>query len=114
VDGAQLAVLVRLVEEGRLSGGNAKEILARHASSGRPVAELVSEAGWHRISDESVLRGAVDEVIAENEAAVADVRAGTDKAIGFLVGQVMKRTRGQADAATVQGLLREALTEDET
>jgi aspartyl-tRNA(Asn)/glutamyl-tRNA(Gln) amidotransferase subunit B len=112
VDGAQLAALVRLVEGGKLSGGNAKEVLAQHAATGRPVADLVREGGLQRISDLGVLHDAVAQVIAENPAAVADIRAGTDKAIGFLVGQVMKRTRGQADAATVQVLLREALAED--
>jgi aspartyl-tRNA(Asn)/glutamyl-tRNA(Gln) amidotransferase subunit B len=109
VDGAQLAALVRLVEDGRLSGTNAKVILARHAESARPVAELVSEAGWRRISDESVLRAAAAEIVAEHPQAAADVRAGIDKAIGFLVGQVMRRTGGQADAATVQALLREII-----
>ena len=111
VEGAQLAALVRLVEDGRLSGSNAKEILARHARSGRPVSELVSDAGLERISDESALRSAVAQVIATNPTATADVRAGAEKAIGFLVGQVMKATRGQADAATVQQLVREALVE---
>jgi aspartyl-tRNA(Asn)/glutamyl-tRNA(Gln) amidotransferase subunit B len=55
----------------------------------------------------------VADVIAANPAAVTDVRAGVDKAIGFLVGQVMKQTRGQADAATVQRLIRQALAEED-
>jgi aspartyl-tRNA(Asn)/glutamyl-tRNA(Gln) amidotransferase subunit B len=113
IDGAELATLVRLVEDGRLAAGNGKEVLARHAETGRGVADLVAEAGWERISDESMLRDAVARAIVDHPAAAADVRAGTDKAIGFLVGQVMKETRGQADAARVQALLREALAGDD-
>ena len=52
---------------------------------------------------------AVDEVISENPAAVADIRAGENKAIGFLTGQIMKKTRGQANAGVVQQLIRESL-----
>jgi aspartyl-tRNA(Asn)/glutamyl-tRNA(Gln) amidotransferase subunit B len=114
VDGAQLALLVRLVEDGELSGSNAKEVLARHARSGRGVVELVAEAGWRRISDQSLLRDTVVDVVARHAQAVADVRAGADKAIGFLVGQVMRETRGQADAATVQAILREVIAETES
>jgi aspartyl-tRNA(Asn)/glutamyl-tRNA(Gln) amidotransferase subunit B len=106
---AQLAALVRLVEDGELSGTNAKEVFARHAQSGRPVVELVSEAGFRQISDATALQEAVTSVLDANPAAVADVRAGKAQAVGFLTGQVMKATRGQANAARVQELLREAL-----
>ncbi len=109
VSGEQLAALVRLVEDGAISGTNAKEVFVRHAATGRPVADIVAEAGLRQISDEGALQAAVDEVIVANPAAVADVRAGADKAIGFLVGQVMRKTRGQANAAVVQELLRAAL-----
>jgi aspartyl-tRNA(Asn)/glutamyl-tRNA(Gln) amidotransferase subunit B len=100
---------VRLVEEGRLSGTSAKQVFADHALSGRPVADIVADAGMEQISDVAALRAAVAEVIEQNPAAVADVRAGTAKAIGFLTGQVMKRTRGQANPAIVGELLRTAL-----
>jgi aspartyl-tRNA(Asn)/glutamyl-tRNA(Gln) amidotransferase subunit B len=106
---AELASLVRLVEDGQLSGTNAKEVFARHVESGRPVSQLVSEAGFRQISDESALREAIQSVLGANPAAVADVRAGKAQAVGFLTGQVMKATRGQANAARVQELLREAL-----
>ena len=109
VDPAQLGALVQLVEAGELSGTNAKEVLALHASTGRPVAELVAESGFRRISDTGALRSAAQSVIDANPAAVADVHAGKVQAIGFLTGQVMKQTRGQADAATVSALLRELL-----
>jgi aspartyl-tRNA(Asn)/glutamyl-tRNA(Gln) amidotransferase subunit B len=109
VSGKQLAALVRLVEEGGINGSSAKQIFTEHARSGRPVTELVAALGLQQVSDAESLRAAVAEVIAEQPAAVADVRAGTDKAIGFLTGQVMKKTRGQANAALVGELLRDTL-----
>ena len=112
ISGTQLAALVRLVEEGQISGTNAKEVLLRVGQIGRSVAEIVAEAGFRQISDTDALQSRVDEVLAENPAAVADVRAGEQKAIGFLTGQVMKKTRGQANAGLVQQLIRRTLEVD--
>ncbi|MEX1335976.1 MAG: Asp-tRNA(Asn)/Glu-tRNA(Gln) amidotransferase subunit GatB [Candidatus Limnocylindrales bacterium] len=109
ISGEQLAALVRLVEDGQISGTNAKEVLLRVGRDGRPVADIVAEAGYRQISDTGALQAAVDEVIAQNPAAVADIRAGERKAIGFLTGQIMKKTRGQANAGLVQQLIRESL-----
>jgi aspartyl-tRNA(Asn)/glutamyl-tRNA(Gln) amidotransferase subunit B len=109
VSGEQLAALVRMVEDGDVSGTSAKEIFAQHAQTGRPVAELVTEAGAEQISDEGALRAAVDEVIAQHPDAVADYHAGIEKAIGFLTGQVMRKTRGRAHPGLVGVLLRSAL-----
>jgi aspartyl-tRNA(Asn)/glutamyl-tRNA(Gln) amidotransferase subunit B len=107
VTGEQLAVLVREVEEGRLSGTNAKEVFAQHAAGGRPVADLVAESGLRQISDTAALERALEAVLEAHPTAVADVRAGRSQALGFLVGQVMKETRGQANAGVVQRLLRD-------
>ncbi|CAN5823866.1 Asp-tRNA(Asn)/Glu-tRNA(Gln) amidotransferase subunit GatB [soil metagenome] len=109
VTGEQLAALVREVEEGRLSGTNAKEVFALLAASGRPVADIVARAGLRRIGDSGALERVVEAILEANPAAVADVRAGKSQAIGFLVGQIMKQTRGQADAGVVQQLLRARL-----
>ncbi len=109
VDGAQLGRLVRLVAEGAISGTNAKQVFERHARSGEPVDEIVADLGLTQISDRDALIGIIDEVLAANPGAVADVRAGKGQASGFLVGQVMKATRGQAQASVVQALLRERL-----
>ena len=109
VDGAQLGRLVRLVAEGAISGTNAKQVFERHAMSGEPVDEIVAGLGLAQISDRDALIGIIDEVLAANPGAVADVRAGKGQASGFLVGQVMKATRAQAQASVVQALLRERL-----
>jgi aspartyl-tRNA(Asn)/glutamyl-tRNA(Gln) amidotransferase subunit B len=108
VDAGELADLLRRVAAGELSGTNAKEVFAAHAASGDPVAEIVEAKGFRQISDEGALGAVVDEVIAANPGAVADFHAGKP-VIGFFVGQVMKATRGQANAAVVQTAVRERL-----
>jgi aspartyl-tRNA(Asn)/glutamyl-tRNA(Gln) amidotransferase subunit B len=108
VDAGELADLLRRVAAGELSGTNAKEVFAAHAASGDPVAEIVEAKGFRQISDERALGAVVDEVIAANPGAVADFHAGKP-VIGFFVGQVMKATRGQANAAVVQTAVRERL-----
>ena len=109
VDPAELAALVKLVADGAISGTNAKEVFAEHFVSGATMASIVEAHGFRQISDAGALGAAIDEVLAANPAAVADYRSGKGAAVGFLVGQVMKATRGQANAAMVQAALRERL-----
>ena len=87
--------------------GLGREVLEAHVATGEPVAAIVSSRGLRQINDTSALAAIIDEVVAANPAAVADVRAGKGQAIGFLVGAVMKATRGQANAGVVQAALRE-------
>ncbi len=108
-DAASLVHVLREVVAGRLSRPNAKEVVTLHVASGRPAAELIAERGFAQISDAGALGAVLDDVLAANPAAVADYRAGKAQAAGFLVGQVMKATRGQANAALVQAALRERL-----
>jgi aspartyl-tRNA(Asn)/glutamyl-tRNA(Gln) amidotransferase subunit B len=109
-EAASLVHVLREVLAGRLSRANAKEVVAIHVASGRPAAELVTEHGFAQISDAGALAAVLDAVIGSNPAAVADYRAGKAQAAGFLVGQVMKATRGQANASLVQEALRERLS----
>ncbi|MDQ3937556.1 MAG: Asp-tRNA(Asn)/Glu-tRNA(Gln) amidotransferase subunit GatB [Chloroflexota bacterium] len=109
VQPTELAGLIRLVEAGELSGTNAKQVFERHFGSGQPVAEIVADLGLRQISDEGALGEAVERVLLANPAAAADVRAGKRQAISFLTGQVMRETRGQANAALVQRLIAERL-----
>ena len=95
---------------GALSRANAKEVLEAHvATGGGGAAAIIAARGFHQISDAGALSAAVDDVLAANPDAVADYRAGKAQAVGFLVGQVMKATRGQANAALVQSAVRERL-----
>jgi aspartyl-tRNA(Asn)/glutamyl-tRNA(Gln) amidotransferase subunit B len=110
--GGELARLVRLVEDGTLSGTNAKQVFERHVTLGEPVDRIVSELGLAQISDRAALTAAIEEAIRANPQAVKDVAAGKQQAIGALVGHVMKSTRGQANAALVQQLVRDRLAAD--
>jgi aspartyl-tRNA(Asn)/glutamyl-tRNA(Gln) amidotransferase subunit B len=73
------------------------------------VADIVAERGLKSISDRGALVEAVEQVVAANPTAVADYNSGKTVVVKFLLGQVMKETRGQADAAVVQQLLEERL-----
>jgi aspartyl-tRNA(Asn)/glutamyl-tRNA(Gln) amidotransferase subunit B len=109
VDAAELASLIGRVKDGSLSRANAKEVFATHAATGQAMAAIVQAQSFEQISDAGAIGAAIDEVLASNSQAVADYRSGKDQAIGFLVGQVMKFTRGQANAGMVQSALRERL-----
>ena len=110
VDAGELVDLVRRVGAGELSGTNAKEVFAAHAADGTPVASIVEAKGLRQISDTASLDPIIDQVIAANAKAVDDYRAGKP-VLGFFVGQVMKATRGQANAAVVQDAVRRRLDE---
>jgi aspartyl-tRNA(Asn)/glutamyl-tRNA(Gln) amidotransferase subunit B len=111
VDPAQLARLVQMVADGSINRSSARDVLDAHVADGATVDDIVARLGLRQISDADALGKVVDEVLASNPAAVADVRAGKPQAIRFLVGQVMKATRGQANAAVAQAAIRERLGE---
>jgi aspartyl-tRNA(Asn)/glutamyl-tRNA(Gln) amidotransferase subunit B len=83
--------------------------VAEHVVSGVPASAIIAARGFAQISDAGAVDALVDGVIAANPTAVADYRAGKAQAVGFLVGQVMKASRGQANAALVGAALRERL-----
>jgi aspartyl-tRNA(Asn)/glutamyl-tRNA(Gln) amidotransferase subunit B len=114
VDPGALAAIVRLVAEGSINRTTGRAVLDAHVESGEPVDAIVERLGLHQISDADALGTVVDDVLAANPAAVADVRAGKGQAIGFLVGQVMKATRGQANAAVAQAAIRARLDAGES
>jgi aspartyl-tRNA(Asn)/glutamyl-tRNA(Gln) amidotransferase subunit B len=107
--GGELAAVLALRSAGEISSQNAEEVYAEHLRSGRAVADIVSERGLKSISDRGALADAVDRVLAANPQAIADYNAGKTNVAKFLLGQVMKQTRGQADALVVQQLIEERL-----
>jgi aspartyl-tRNA(Asn)/glutamyl-tRNA(Gln) amidotransferase subunit B len=109
VDPAQLADLVRRVTDGAINRSSGREVLEAHAATGESIEAIVARLGLRQISDAGSLGPVVEQVLAAHPDAVADVRAGKPQAIGFLVGQVMKATRGQANAAVVQAAIRARL-----
>ena len=110
-DPTELGSLVRLVADGALSRSNAKEVFESHLTTGELVASIVASRGLRQISDTDALGVIMDAVIAANPAAAADIRAGKTQAIGFLVGQIMKETHGQANATVVQAAIRARLAD---
>jgi aspartyl-tRNA(Asn)/glutamyl-tRNA(Gln) amidotransferase subunit B len=104
-----LAGLIRLVDSGTITGPIAKNVFEKMWSSGRSADDIVQAEGLARIDDEAAVRSAVEEVLAGNAQAVAQYRAGRQQTFGFLVGQVMKATRGKANPALVNSLLRRIL-----
>jgi aspartyl-tRNA(Asn)/glutamyl-tRNA(Gln) amidotransferase subunit B len=109
VDPGELAAVIRSVEDGDISRSNGKEVFAAHAAGQGAAAAIIAARGLRQISDQGALTTTVDDVLAANPTAVADYRGGKQQAVGFLVGQVMKATRGQANAEMVQRTVRDRL-----
>lgn len=107
---AQLGALVGLIEAGTVSTTAAKTVFAGMLETGRDPAQIVADKGLSQMSDETAIAAAVDAAIAANPKAVADIRAGNQRAVGFLAGAVMKDTKGKANMAVVQRLITERLT----
>lgn len=106
---AMLAELLTLVEKGTINARTAKEVFEEMFNTGTPAGKIVKEKGLTQISDTAHLEIVVDDVIKANPQAVADFQAGKGNALGFLVGHVMKITRGQANPGVVNKLLKDRL-----
>jgi aspartyl-tRNA(Asn)/glutamyl-tRNA(Gln) amidotransferase subunit B len=105
----QLTELLALIEKGTISNKIAKTVFEEMWTSRKDAEVIVKEKGLVQISDSSEIVAIVESVIAANPQSVADFKAGKDKAIGFLVGQIMKQTKGRANPDMVNTLLRERL-----
>jgi aspartyl-tRNA(Asn)/glutamyl-tRNA(Gln) amidotransferase subunit B len=105
----QLAGLLALIDNGALSGAMAKGVFETIVATGRSAEEIVAAEGLTQIDDESQLAALIGDVLAANEDAVAQFRAGKATTFGFLVGQVMKAAAGTANPRRVNELLRRAL-----
>jgi aspartyl-tRNA(Asn)/glutamyl-tRNA(Gln) amidotransferase subunit B len=106
---AGLAELIREVDEGRVSATNAKAVLADVFPSGESARAVIERLGLGQVSDAGVIGSEVAAVLAEFPSQVAEYRSGKQQIYGFLVGQVMKRTAGRADAKLVNEELRRQL-----
>jgi len=104
-----LAAMIRMIEEGAISGKIAKEVLADMFESGKEPQAIVEEKGLSQISDEAAIEAIVAQVLNDNPAQVEQYKAGKEKVMGFLVGQVMKASRGKANPELVNKILRDAL-----
>ena len=104
-----LADLVELVDDGTLNSNMAKSVLEDMYATGEAPAQIAERAGMNQISDAGSIQPAVEEAVASNPKPVEDYLNGKESAMRFLVGQVMKITRGKANPRIVPGLLREKL-----
>lgn len=105
----KLAGLLKLLDKGTISGKIAKTVFEEMWSSGKEAETVVKEKGLVQISDEGAIVAIVDTVIAANPKSIEDYKAGKEKALGFLVGQIMKQTKGRANPELVNKLLKERM-----
>jgi len=103
-----LVALLEMVAGGRLTGASGKQVLEEMFATGRPPAEVVAARGLAQISDEEALRPVVERVLDENPGPLAELLAGKEPVLRFLMGQVMRATRGQANPQLAERLIREA------
>ncbi|MDA5109886.1 MULTISPECIES: Asp-tRNA(Asn)/Glu-tRNA(Gln) amidotransferase subunit GatB [Brevibacillus] len=104
-----LGEMIKLIENGTISSKIAKTVFKEMVETGKEPKQIVEEKGLVQISDEGALRQIVQDVVNANPQAVADYKAGNEKAVAFFVGQVMKQTRGKANPPMVNKLLLEVL-----
>jgi aspartyl-tRNA(Asn)/glutamyl-tRNA(Gln) amidotransferase subunit B len=105
VKSAELCHLIDLVQKGSISGTSGKAVFEDMFNSGKTADEIVKERGLSQITDSNEIEAAVEQIIAANPQPVADYKAGKTQAIKFLVGQVMKATKGRANANSAQEML---------
>ncbi|KUP09250.1 glutamyl-tRNA amidotransferase [Bacillus coahuilensis m2-6] len=104
-----LAKMITLIEKGTISSKIAKKVFKELAEKGGDPEEIVKAKGLVQISDEGTLRGIVTEILDKNEQSIEDFKNGKDRAVGFLVGQAMKATKGQANPPLLNKILLEEL-----
>ena len=105
----ELAELVKLIDKGTISSSIAKKVLDELFENPRDPNKIIEEKGWVQISDESQIKEVVLKVLAENEQSVLDYKAGKDRALGYLVGQAMKQTKGKANPKMLNEMFIEEL-----
>ena len=109
VDADNLGSLIDLISDGTISGRIAKDVFSEMFESGDSAGSIVARKGLRQISDSGQLTDLIDAVLSENQDKVTEFKEGKDKLFGFFVGQVMKRSQGQANPKLVNELLKEKL-----
>lgn len=105
-----LAGMIALIQKGTISSKIAKTVFKEIVETGKEAAKIVEEKGLVQISDEGAIRSEVVKVIQANPQSIEDFKNGKDRALGFLVGQVMKATKGKANPQMVNEMIREELS----
>ena len=108
-DSKQLAKLVILIDKGTISSSIAKKVLVEMFEHPRDPEDIIDEKGWVQISDENAIKEVVLKILENNPQSISDYKAGKQKALGFLVGQAMKETRGKANPQMLNKMFIEEL-----
>ncbi len=108
-DAKQLGKLIILIDKGTISSSIAKKVLVEMFEHPRDPEDIIDEKGWVQISDEGAIKDVVLKVLEANPQSIADYKGGKDKALGFLVGQAMKETRGKANPQLLNKMFLEEL-----
>ena len=108
-DSNQLGKLIILIDNGTISSSIAKKVLVELFENPRDPEDIIKEKGWIQISDEGAIKEIVLKILNENPQSIADYKAGKEKALGFLVGQAMKQTKGQANPKMLNEMFIEEL-----
>ena len=106
----QLGNLVVLIDKGTISSSIAKKVLVELFENPKDPMKIVEEKGWIQISDEGAIKEVVSKILENNPQSVADYKAGKDKALGYLVGQAMKETKGKANPGMLNKMFLEELS----
>jgi aspartyl-tRNA(Asn)/glutamyl-tRNA(Gln) amidotransferase subunit B len=106
---AQVASLLRLVDEGAISGKQAKEVYGKVAKTDLAPADVVRDLGMRQVSDEGAIEAVCRRVIEQNPKQADQLRGGKTAIMGFFVGQVMKETKGAANPQLVNGVMKKLL-----
>lgn len=106
-----LARMIQLINKGTISSKLAKKVFKELVEQGGDPAKVVEEKGWVQISDEGKLKEIVSDVLQAHPQSVIDYKNGKDRALGFLVGQVMKSTKGKANPKMVNQLILENIAD---
>ncbi len=104
-----LSELVKLIEEGKVSNKQGREFFAKMLENPTSPSKLLKESGVVQISDEETLRKIINEVLDVNEQSIVDYKNGKDRALGFIVGQVMKKTQGKANPSLASKIVLEEI-----
>ena len=105
----ELAKMITLIDKGTISSAIAKKVLVELFENPKDPEEIIKEKGWIQISDEGAIKEVVTKILEANPQSVADFKAGKDKALGFLVGQAMKETKGKANPQMLNKMFLEEL-----
>ena len=105
----QLAKMIMLIDKGTISSAIGKKVIEELFEEPKDPEEIIKEKGWIQISDEGAIKEVVLKILEANPQSVADYKAGKDKALGFLVGQAMKETKGKANPQMLNKMFIEEL-----